>query len=110
MLAVVSDEAETTILLGSVILGYVDVPDLPVLGEEVLDVVDVGPGGKPINLQTDHFAGIRRRATTRHFIYSQFQSQVKNTAMQFYVSKNSPDFSLNWNSPSIYSNSPPISR
>ena len=35
-------------------LGYVDVPDLPVLGEEVLDVVDVGPGGKPINLQTDH--------------------------------------------------------
>jgi len=67
MLAVVSDEAETTILLGSVILGYVDVPDLPVLGEKVLDVVDVGPGGEPVHFQADHLASVRRRASSSHF-------------------------------------------
>jgi len=72
MLAVESDKAKSTILFGSVILGYVDVPDLPVLGEEILDVLDVGAVREPVHLQADHLAGIWGRSSERHFKSSRF--------------------------------------
>jgi len=67
MLAEISDETKSTIFSSSVILWYVHVPDLPVLGEEVFDVVDVSSVADSVDLQADHVSGVRRRAATRHF-------------------------------------------
>jgi len=59
--AVETDESEAPALLGPVVLGYVDIPDTPVLLEQALEVVNGSPVAEAVHLEANHLGDIRRR-------------------------------------------------
>ena len=61
LLAVETDESEAPALLGPVVLGYVDIPNTPVLLEQALEVVNGSPVAEAVHLEADHLGDIRRR-------------------------------------------------
>ena len=61
LLAVETDESEAPALLGPVVLGYVDIPDTPVLLEQALEVVNGSPVAEAVHLEANHLGDIRRR-------------------------------------------------
>lgn len=63
MLAPVSDKTEPSVLLGPIVLWNINIADFAVLGEELLDIVDVGAVGKPVHLQAYHPACVGRGTT-----------------------------------------------
>ena len=54
-------EAEASALLGPVVLGYVDIPNTPVLLEQALEVVNGSPVAEAVHLEANHLGDIRRR-------------------------------------------------
>ena len=61
LLAVETDKSETPALLGPVVLGYVDIPNTPVLLEQALEVVNGSPVAEAVHLEAYHLGDIRRR-------------------------------------------------
>ena len=64
LLAVEADESKAPALLGSVILGDVDVANPPVLLKQALKILDGAPVTEAIHLEADHLGDVRRRATS----------------------------------------------
>ena len=61
LLAVETDESEAPALLGPVVLGYVDIPNTPVLLEQALEVVNGSPVAEAVHLEADHLGDVWRR-------------------------------------------------
>ena len=61
LLAVEADKSKAPALLGSVVLGDVDISDPAILVKQLLEVINGGPVTQAVHLEADHLADVRGR-------------------------------------------------